>query len=198
MKLVKKVSTITVKRCFVAAQYAKNYNSGNRRYLPELQKDEFIKRIEISKKYVAKLSVSKLNKFIGDEYQKRLKIYDSVNWYEVEVSPSEIGVWKKAGGLPLSWTKNSLKETAELVRNGLNRNDKRIIARSKRAIPRMMGFLDLIEKEKYLYPIIVPGGTMGRKGLKKMKGDIDDGNMRAIALTISGRKKIKAFVGILK
>ena len=38
---------------------------------------------------------------------------------------------------------------------------------------------------------------MGRKRLKrKMKGDIDDGCMRSIALTIKGAKTIKAYIGI--
>ena len=53
----------------------------------------------------------------------------------------------------------------------------------------------MIQKEKYLFPVVLPGGTMGRKGLKKMKGDIDDGCMRSIALAISGKKKIKMYIG---
>lgn len=198
MRLLKKVSIITVKKCFVAAQYIKKQNQRKTRYLPKLEKDEFIERLESSKKYVAKMPEKKLNKFIKDEYPKRLKVYDSVDWYEAYVSPNEIGVWKGAGGLPISWTKNNLAETAKLVKQGIDRGDKRIAARAGRAIPRMFDLLGLIEKERYLYPIIVSGGMMGRKGLKLMKGDIDDGNMRAIALTISGRKKIKAFVGIPK
>ena len=58
-----------------------------------------------------------------------------------------------------------------------------------------------IQKEKYLLPIIFEGGkgTRGRKRLKRqMKGDIDDGCMRSIALTISGVDRIKAYIGIDK
>lgn len=198
MKLFKKVGSLTVKKCFVAAQFISKYKLGKTRYLPKLQREEFLKRLEASKKYVAKMSRNRLDRFIGHAYAKRLRVYDSVDWYEGYVTPEEVGVWKKAGGLPLEWTKGSLLETARLVKEGLKNNDKKVAARSKRTIPRTMDLLDLIGKEKYLYPIIVPGGSMGRQGLKKMKGDIDDGNMRAIALIISGVIKFKAFVGVSK
>lgn len=59
--------------------------------------------------------------------------------------------------------------------------------------------IDLIQDEKYLYPIVFKEGTgtNGRKGLKKkMKGDIDDGCMRSIALAINGAKKIKVYFGV--
>jgi hypothetical protein len=40
---------------------------------------------------------------------------------------------------------------------------------------------------------------MGRKRLKtKMKGDIDDGCMRSIALAISGRNPITVYFGVPK
>jgi len=43
-------------------------------------------------------------------------------------------------------------------------------------------------------------GTMGRqyKNFKHMKGDIDDGCMRAITLISSGRKKVHAYIGVKK
>jgi hypothetical protein len=55
--------------------------------------------------------------------------------------------------------------------------------------------LGTIAREKYLLPIVLPGGTMGRKGLMKMKGDIDDGCMRAIALAVSGKKRLRVYLG---
>jgi len=198
MKLISKVDPIDVKRCFVASQYIRKKDLGNKRYLPKLSRQEFLKKLNTSKVYVSKLTERNLDKEIADEYKKRLGVYNKLDWYVAEVLTNEVGVWKKAGGLPLEWTTGSLKETAQLVKKGLATNDKRIAARSRRAIPRMTDILDLISKERYLYPIIVPGGMMGRKGLKKMKGDIDDGNMRAITMTVSGSKKLRVFMGVLK
>ena len=42
-------------------------------------------------------------------------------------------------------------------------------------------------------------GTNGRKLFKKkMKGDIDDGNMRSIALAVASKKTIKVYMGFPK
>ena len=59
----------------------------------------------------------------------------------------------------------------------------------------------LLQSEKYLLPIIFKSGTgtLGRRGLKRvMKGDIDDGCMRSIALAVSGKKVIRAYIGFPK
>lgn len=61
--------------------------------------------------------------------------------------------------------------------------------------------IHLLQKEKYLLPIIFKGGTgtKGRKRLKRqMKGDIDDGCMRSIALAISGKKILYVYIGFPK
>ena len=57
--------------------------------------------------------------------------------------------------------------------------------------------LIIIKKEKYLLPILLPAGIIAkpRKGMQKTKFYIDDGNMRALAFTSTGDKKIKAFIG---
>lgn len=57
------------------------------------------------------------------------------------------------------------------------------------------------QKEKYLYPIVfkTDTGTKGRKRLKrKVKGDIDDGCMRSIAMAMFGRDPITVYYGIPK
>lgn len=118
------------------------------------------------------------------------------------MSPSELGVWTRAGGLPLRWTNKSLAETAEKVTRGFKRKSKSIKRRPKHAIPSILKIKDHLEqKEKYLYPIVfkTDTGTKGRKRLKKkMKGDIDDGCMRSIAMAMSGRKSITVYFGIPK
>ena len=198
MKILKKIKRIEVKRAFVASQHIRKFRLRKRRYLPKLNRGEFQKRLLRAKIYVQKLSEKQLDNIIAKEYKKRLRAYNSVDWHLGLVSIKEVGVWKKAGGLPLAWTKNSLAETAEKVAKSLKKNDEKIARRAKRAIPRILNVLDLIEKEKYLYPIILPGGTMGRKKLKKMKGDIDDGCMRAIAIVFTGKKNLRTYIGIPK
>ena len=196
MKLTRKVKRITVKKCFVASQYIRKHRSSKKRFLPKLAREEFLEKLKDAKEYVDNMQEENLDERIKNEDPKRLRQYNSLNWYEGNASPQEISVWKRAGGLPLAWTNKNLLKTAKLVKKSLEVNNRILSARSKRAIPRMMGFLDLIENEKYLYPIIVRDNARGRKYLKKYKGSLDDGNMRAIALTISGRKNIKAFIGV--
>jgi hypothetical protein len=200
----KKANSIDVKRSFVAAQRIRKHNVGNKRYLPELTREQFKGRLRLAKKFVSSLSEQELDTHIADEYKKRLKSYNSVDWYVGIVHADEVGVWKGAGGLPVPWTQGSLSETAARVAKDLRPNSRSVLAaRAKRAIPRIRQNLDLIENEPYLFPIILPAGTEGRglrgksyKGFRLMKGDIDDGCMRAIALVVSGKNSFSAYVGI--
>ena len=198
MKIIKKVNRIIVKRSFVTSQYIRKYRLVRKRYLPELSREEFKQRLLRAKEYVQQCSEKDLDRIIEKEYKKRFKAYNSVDWYIGEVSNKEVGVWKKAGGLPLNWTRLSLAETVNKVKQALKKDDKKVAKRAKRSIPRILDVIDLIEKEKYLYPIILPGGTMGRKKLKTMQGDIDDGCMRAIALGLTGKKKFMVYIGFSK
>ena len=114
------------------------------------------------------------------------------------MSVNELGVWRRAGGLPPAWTCCSLNKTAVYVKRGLEIDSKQIRRRSKAAIPEIMKFADIINKEKYLFPIVFAGGTgtCGRKWCKnKTKGDIDDGCMRSIALAIGGQKNFNVYFG---
>ncbi len=178
MKLLRKVKSIEVKRCFVISDLVK-------------QKD-----LPKAKKVILWLPEEMLDLIIKGTLIKRFKTYNKMQWYTGIVETNEVGVWKKAGGLPLAWTRGSLQETAHFVEQILQKNPKKLSKRSRTAIPGILkNSLSIIQKEKYLFPIILPGGTMGRKGLKKMKGDIDDGCMRAIALAVSGNKTVKAYIG---
>lgn len=126
---------------------------------------------------------------------KRRDSYSKAQWYIGTVKTSEVGVWKGAGGLPIAWTRGSLAQTGRLVKSGLKQSSPLITDRAKTAIPGILKSLSLFQKEKYLLPIILPGGSIARRGLKRMQGDIDDGCMRSIALAVSGKKTIKAYVG---
>lgn len=195
MEIAARVDTIEVKRAFVVSQYFRKYGLGKKRYLPQLSPEKFRERLVSIKRLVLGFPENKLDEIIAKEYKKRLRVYNKIKWHIGTISPDEVGVWKRAGGLPLSWTEGSLADTAKNVAQALKNKDSNIARRAKRALPRMTKHLEQIEKEKYFYPIVVPGGMMGRKGLRKMKGDIDDGCMRSLALICNGRKGIKAFIG---
>ena len=198
MKLISKVSPLQVKRTFIVSDRLAHQKA--KKSLQWLSKEEFSKRLERVKTYALKLDAKQIDRFIG-KWQPRLVAYKSVAWYLGEAKTSEVGVWHGAGGLPEPWTKGSLKATAEKFNDAVQKKSKRLKRRIKRAVPGILRTsIDFIQSDKYLLPIILPGGTIkgARKGLRKMKGDIDDGCMRSIALTVSGRKTIKAYIGVKK
>ncbi|KKS38804.1 MAG: hypothetical protein A3G49_00425 [Candidatus Sungbacteria bacterium RIFCSPLOWO2_12_FULL_41_11] len=198
MKILHKIRPIEVKRAFVISQKMRFSRRKGKKYLPKLTEAEFLKKLKQAKTITNKLTERQLDKIIADEYRKRADAYNNADWYRATVTTKEVGVWRRAGGLPPQWTCCSLSQTALRVKKGLKRNSKRIRARSKRAIPRIMEFADVISREKCLSPIVFAGGTgtCGRKWCrKKMKGDVDDGCMRSIALALSGRKTLNVYFG---
>jgi hypothetical protein len=213
MELKYKVDTIEVKRAFIIAQLIRKQKiekpflgithlKSKKRLLDRISIEEFKERLKISKEKASSLTEIELDKLINFEYKKRLPAYNSCDWYLGEVNPDEVGVWRRAGGLPLEWTNGSLRETAEKIEFAIKKNSKIITKRTKHTVSNMLATnVHELQNEKYLFPIIFEEGkgTKGRKRLKrKMKGDIDDGCMRSIALTIAGVNKIKAFIGIEK
>jgi len=178
MKLLQKVPALEVKRAFVISDRTKRQN------------------FTTAKKGVLRMSEAALDKILlRKNRSKRRDSYNKALWHIGTVKTNEVGVWKGAGGLPLKWTRGSLAETGRLVKSGLKNNSQLITDRAKTAIPGILKNLSRVQKEKYLLPIILPGGSIARRDLKRMRGDIDDGCMRSIALAVSGKKTIKAYIG---
>ncbi len=198
MKILESVNGIEVKRAFVVADLI-SAKKDRRKHLTLVPEHVFRRKLKTAKKKALKMPISTLNRIIKNEWAKRLRAYDDYDWYIGTASVDEIGVWKKAGGLPLAWTKGSLAQTAAHVKSALEHDPKILKKRSRYSIPNILKTnVHILQKEKYLFPIIFKGGTgtRGRKGLKrKMKGDIDDGCMRSVALAISGKKTIRAYIG---
>lgn len=193
IKLLRKAKPIEVKRCFVISDYL------SQKYLKVQisNKKQYLKQLNKAKRSILELPEKMLDMIIKGEYEKRFKLYNKMEWYLGTVNTNEVGVWKKAGEMPLKWTRNSLEETANFIAQEFQKNKKKT-KRWQTAIPGILkNSLSIIQKERYLFPTILPGGTMGRKGLKKMKGDIVDGCMRSVALVLSGKKIIKAYIGII-
>lgn len=195
MKIIRKVKPIEVKRCFVISDFV-SHQKYTKKAMRVQSEQHYLKQLDKAKRVILELPEAMLDMIIKGEWKKRFNTYKMMEWYLAVVKTKEIGVWKKAGGLRLTWTYGSLEETASFVVKAFKENPKQLTQRSQTAIPGILkNSLSVIQKEKYLFPIVLPGGTMGRKGLKKMKGDIDDGCMRSIALAVSGKKTIKIYIG---
>ncbi|HCU70649.1 MAG TPA: hypothetical protein DIC35_02745 [Candidatus Moranbacteria bacterium] len=202
MELLKKVMGIEAKRCFVlsnAFTSKKMKKEIIKKHIIKPEKVSFLKDIKLSKERILKLEEADLDLIIATEYKKRLKAYDSLEWHVGYVDVLEVGLWHGAGGVPESWTKGSLADTANKICNELKKDNSRYSRiRAMNVVPEIVNFKSIIKKEKYLMPIILSGGTIVncRRGMKKMKGDIDDGCMRSLAFAVSGDNKIKAYIGI--
>ena len=200
MKILKKVGVREVKRTFVISNNIRIQKSG-RRYLGKISREEFVRKFLRSRRKGLQMTTAQLDRHIAGD-PLRLKAYNTSDWYTGEVKTSEVGVWRRAGGLPLSWTNGSLRDTADRVRHALEKNPKSLTKRARYTIPNMLATnVDMLQSEKYLLPIIFKGntGTRGRRGLKRiMEGNIDDGCMRSIVLAIHGIKIIRAYIGFPK
>ena len=193
-----KITPYHVKKVFVTADTLSS-KADRRKRLGNISKEDFEKKLRASIKKVSKYSEKKLDRIISDEYEKRLKAYDSVTWSLETISTKELGVWNRAGGLPKSWTDCSLDMTAKFVSKAIAEKSKKLKKRARVSIPNIVKTVsDTIQGEEYLLPIVFESGigTNGRrKSSYKTKYDIDDGCMRSISLAIAGKEKIKVYVG---
>lgn len=123
MKILKSVPTIEVKRTFVIADHItqRKTSGNNRKFLKDLSEQEFDKKLFKAKNTILKLKEKSLDKLISPKYPKRINSYNNSNWFLAKVSPKEVGVWNRAGGLPLSWTNGSLLDTANKVKYAMEK-----------------------------------------------------------------------------
>lgn len=196
---MKKVPAIEVKRCFVVSNLVRT-PIGRKRYLGTITQAEFHKRLAAAKKRVAGMNELQLNRLISPNYPRRLRSYNACQWYLHTFKTTELGVWRRAGGLPLAWTRGRLADTAKNVRTALRSDSKMLVQRSRHAIAGILATSAAdTQKEPYLLPIAFKTGmgTNGRLGLKsRVKADLDDGCMRSIALAVDGKKTIKVYYGV--
>lgn len=186
-----RIERIEVKRCFVA-------NEKIKKQLQEKSEIAFQAILAEVGKEVLLMSESELDRLIT--WYLRLTKYNELGWYFEECSIDDLGVWYPAGGLPEAWCTGSVRQTAHCIMNG-----QKEIARiskygsDKRAVnnlPAIVKVADTILVNRLLAPIVVPGGTWRPSPpCRKMKGDIDDGCLRAIAFAIKGYEKFNAYVG---
>jgi hypothetical protein len=201
MRILRRVTPLEVKRTFVLADHLteRKGKGNNRKFLKKISEKEFQRKLCVAKKLILEKTEEQLDRLVSPEWPRRLEAYNNSAWHVAEMHPSELGVWVRAGDLPLRWTNDSLKETARRVAAGFKKKSKLLKNRPKHSIPNILTLqTHRNQEEKYLYPIVfkTDTGTKGRRRLKrKMKGDIDDGCMRSIALTMSGRDPVLVYFG---
>lgn len=204
MKLERRVKTIEVKRCYVISQgftskKIRKGETGKHKLKPDGQ--TFLVDLKKRKQAVLKMDESDLDKIIALEYRKRLQAFGQAEWYLGNFQVGEAGVWKGAGGLPIAWTRKSLQDSADRIsKERKKKNSRYALVRAMKTIPEIIAFKKDIQREKYLLPIVLSGGTIAscRKGLRKMRLDIDDGCMRSLAYAVSGDEEIRAYIGIIR
>jgi hypothetical protein len=187
-----KVERIEVKRCFVASEKGKRLRGKG----TEAFKLGF-KEIE---REVLGMSESSISNQISPDWPCRLHDYDRLTWYFEECSVDDLGVWPEAGGLPQVWCIESLRNTALcIMRNPKETIRLKVIGRDKRAVENIPGIVEvaaMISKIPLLAPIVVPPGLRRPSPpYRLMKGNIDDGSMRAIAFALKGIERFKVYLG---
>lgn len=201
MKLLTIVSAIEPKRCFILSQRftsKKIRKKGIKTHKPS--EKILINNLSKVQKEILKLNEQSLDQIISSEYKKRILAYNSLKWHIGEVRTSEVKVWRKTGGLYQSWTdRSSLKRTADKLRIELHKEHSQIHRRrAMYVVPEIIKIKQLIKKEKYLLPIVIPNGTYKKYsgGIRSIPWFIDDGCMRSLAYAISGDEIIKVYIGI--
>lgn len=205
MKFLAPIQNLEIKRTFVISNFLSEKKKGamgkHKKRTYTISGKEFHRKFQAARKQALSAPESALDKIIHDEHNKRLKSYNTYIWHLAEMTPDELGVWRRAADLPLRWTNDSLSMTAAKVAKALasTKRASKLKPRPRLTIPSMLAMgTELFQKEKYLLPIVFRDhtGTNGRKRLKRrMVGDIDDGSMRCIALAICGAKKIRVYFG---
>lgn len=201
VKIIHKVPEREVVRCLLISGTIRDPRRA-RKYLRTISRKEFLSRLRKQRSLILGLSDTKLGALFQKVESYRYAAYHEADWYLADVPIEEMGVWRRAGGLPLSYTNRSLKETAEKVSKAFTNSRATLAGRSRDAIQGILRTsLDIVRKDPYLYPILfVSGaGTDGRRYLAyKTKFDIDDGCMRSVARAVSGERVIRAYIGFPK
>lgn len=138
-----------------------------------------------------------------DNYHPRYDNYFNSTWELKKINLEDCGVWPKMGGLPDAATRGSVLDTAEYIRPYLKDKRKLTLTTARILyIEEMMKYAEIISK--HIPIIVLEEGVIRhhklrksteRKLYKKCLYDIDDGNHRALAMALLGKKEIMALVG---
>lgn len=177
--MTKPVKVNEVIASFLVANRAKDHN---------LLKDKnFELKISLLHLFYSHLPLGILKSMVKDK--QRLERFLGHKWFIRDVELKYVGCWPTTGDLPAEWCQLSVLDTANLVRRHKDNNFESI-----RRINGIAGIIEIVSKR--LCPILVPGGEIRKGGeLLFLPLDADDGSHRLIALALTGRKKVLAYVG---
>lgn len=117
---------------------------------------------------------------------EREKFYRGFHWNLRELHIEELGIWDNAQGLPHEWCIGNLKET---VNHYMKANNHEGPYEAK---------IKGLKQAKPVEIIVVDGRTKrGRENCHKVKWNIDDGCMRALAFALKGHKQLRCYAGTL-
>ena len=156
-----------------------------------------IRAIEKARKLPEKV----LLKYSLDEYHPRYDNYYNSSWAWETISLKDCGCWPKMGGLPYSYTKGTLEDTAIKLQKLIeNKNLLSLSTLEALYIEELMPAASIINRH---VPIIIMEDSVIRSHKLSCKNkiydktlyDIEDGNHRAVCHYLNGAHRINAFVG---
>lgn len=162
----------------------------------------FRKKVQKVHKDVNLLSEKKLLMHPLDNWHQRFDHYFNSTWELKKINLSDCGHWPKMGGLPEEYMYGDVSDTTKIVSSVLK--NKKLSLENARVLytERLMKYAEILNE--FMPLVLVEGGLIRQMKLidekekvkyKKCKYDIEDGNHRALALALLGRKEVFAFVG---
>jgi hypothetical protein len=138
-----------------------------------------------------------------DNWHQRYDNYFNSTWELREIDLKDCGVWPRMGGLPDEATRGCVLDTVEYIKAYLEDKSKLTLKTSRILyVEEMMKYAE--EITRHVPIVVLQGGvirhnklikSVQRRKYRKCKYDVDDGNHRALAYGLLGKKKILALVG---
>jgi hypothetical protein len=188
------VARIEVKRCFVVGERAKEPASQN----PSKIVDELPSIVS----QVEEMNEPALDAYISRKDPMRLQNYNSHTWELKDLQVDSVGVWcgvdSGAKGMPVEWCLGPINMTAKFVKTAKNRGQLSMEAPDvDTAIIGMLKIMKFMVDQPSLRPIALPSDKVRfHPACTRLDCGFNDGNMRALSLTIAGRSTIAAYVGV--
>jgi hypothetical protein len=161
-----------------------------------LAEDQFGARLVVLKTQVERMSETDLDTELAIQPDWRITDYNTLVWAYGTVSIDRAGVWFLAGNLPEELCVGSIRDTANLLRSrGIESLPDG--CKAKLVVPQMVRVAERIAAERLLAVIAVLGGRhRPSPPCARMAWDLDDGSHRAIALALSGKTELNAYLGV--
>lgn len=161
------------------------------------------KKLEKIKKVVESMSDDMILKNPLGGWHYRFDHYFNSDWELKTISLADCGSWPEMGGFPKEFTYGSVLDNAEKIAPFLEDKTKLTVETARVLyLERLMKYAELMSE--YIPIVVVEGGLIRqmkiakeeeKKHYKKCKYDIEDGNHRALALALLGKKEVTVLVG---